>query len=86
MREDNEAKGNKEVAATACRHITCFVHSVSWSYAGMTAATAGTDKMALISVSYSGTGRGMPGGVMVVREREIRNRHTCIILARIGLT
>jgi hypothetical protein len=36
----------------------------------MTAATAGTDKMALISVSYSGTGLGIPGDVTVVRERD----------------
>jgi hypothetical protein len=36
----------------------------------MTAATAGTDKMALISVSYSGTGRGMPGEATVVCERD----------------
>ena len=35
----------------------------------MTAATAGTDNMALISVSYSGTGLGMPGEAKKVYER-----------------
>ena len=38
----------------------------------MTAATLGTDKIALISVSYSGTGRGIPDRVTSSNSHEVR--------------